>query len=87
MKKTIVIILILAFIGIIGHAESTYYRKDCQIIDISETVVTVEDKCGFIWSFYAETNEDYIVGEYVTLKMFDNHTSGNVFDDEIIDVK
>ena len=87
MKKTIAILLILAFVGIVGYAESVYYRKDCEIIDISGGVVTVEDKCGFIWSFYAETNKDYTVGERVTLKMFDNHTSGNVFDDEIIKVK
>lgn len=87
MKKTIVILLVLAFIGIIGHAESIYHREDCEIIDISGTMVTVKDQCGFIWSFYAETNEDYTIGEYVTLKMFDNHTSGYIFDDEIINVK
>ena len=87
MKKIIGILLILAFVGAIGHAESIYYREGCKVIDISETIVTVEDNCGFIWSFYAETNEDYTVGECVTLKMFDNHTSGNISDDEIIDVK
>ena len=87
MKKTLIILLILTFVGIIGHTESVYYRKDCEIIDISGTVVTVEDKCGFIWSFYAERNENYTIGDCVTLKMFDNHTSGNVFDDEIIKVK
>ena len=87
MKKTIVIMLALVFLGVIGYAESVYYREDCEIIGISDTKVTVEDKCGFTWSFYAETGEDYTVGECITLKMFNNHTSGNVFDDEVIKVK
>ena len=86
MKKTIVILLVLAFFGLIGHAETLYQRKNCQVVDVSGTTITVKDKCGFYWSFYAEADDDYRVNDIITLKMNDNHTSGNIADDKVMDV-
>ena len=86
MKKTIVLLLILSFFGLLGHAEALYQRKDCQVVDVSGSIVTVKDTCGFFWSFYAEEDDDYRVNDIITLKMHDNHTSGCIADDKVMDV-
>lgn len=86
MKKFIILLLILSFFGLIGHAETLYQRKDCQVVDISGATITVKDRCGFYWSFCAKVNDDYKINDIITLKMNDNHTSGNISDDKVISV-
>lgn len=87
IKKCLIILLVIAGFGLVGHAQSHYTRKDCKIVEVDCCEVTVADGCGFTWTFFSQTSNDYKVGDTVNIEMFDNYTSGYVFDDEIVGVK
>lgn len=84
MKKVVSGVLMVAlFVGMllgVGYIEHNYTRKDCVVINSTDTGMLIEDGCGFTW--YWE-GEGYEVGTIVDLKMYDNITSAYV-DDDII---
>ena len=83
MKKilaaTLVVILFVMMVGVIGHTEHRYTRKNCEIITVENDKITVKDELGYLWTFEGEGFEK---GEKVNLKMFDNCT-GTMKDDVI----
>ena len=62
----------------------THYNRDAEIVKVSGSTVTAMDNCGYTWRFEAD---DLAVNDIVVLKMFNNHTDNNIYDDEVVDVK
>lgn len=71
-------------VGLCGTIEHNYTRKDCEVVEVCGSHVTVEDKCGYLWSF---DDYGYRVGDTVTLHMHTNYTHGTINDDYIVDVR
>ena len=82
-KKIVLGASLIAMLCGCGHYEHHYTRKSCEVIQINDGFVTVYDETGEAWDF---KGDDFVVGEKVDLKMYDNNTSNNIYDDEIIEV-
>lgn len=85
IKVTLAMLVVFGLIGFMGHIESNYTRKDCVVVSNHDGVVTVEDKCGYLWEYDVEGVAPAI-GTVVDLRMNTNHTDGTVYDDYIVDV-
>lgn len=81
MKKIGIIIICLGMfitsLGVLGHFEHRYTRKNCEVVTIENDKITVEDELGEWWTFYGEGFEK---GDKVNLKMFDSCTGTNTDD-------
>ena len=94
MLKKIIIGVVIA-ISIIGAMYYThnYKRTDCTIIAKCDGELTIQDKSGFYWYWYAEDNSSWefyktmSIGDKVTLDMYDNGTENIVEDDVIKGIK
>lgn len=62
----------------------THYTREATVIDVTDDVITVVDRCDYTWSFYGN---GFNVDDEVKLMMNTMHTDSNIFDDEIEDVK
>ena len=82
IKRLLVLIAILLFIGFIGHIEA-HYTREVTVIEVQDQEVTVKDKQGNLWCF---NGTDYTVGQELVVVMYDNHTS-TIYDDIIKGVK
>lgn len=51
-------------------------------LDFDEDLVSVKDWCGLVWQFYGI--EDWNIGDFVNLILYDNLTEDSIFDDLII---
>ena len=83
MKRLGMVVMAILMVGMFCFAswfEVHYTREDCTVVSYTEDLVTVEDKCGYTWDFYADGLE---VGDVVKLRMYTNHTDSNIFDDEV----
>lgn len=89
LKK--IIIGVVALVAIIGAMYYThnYKRTDCTIVKKSDGILTIQDKSGFNWYWYAEGDSSWefyktmSVGDKVTLDMYDNGTE-NIIEDDVI---
>ena len=89
LKKIIIDVIIL--IGIIGAMYYThnYKRTGCTIVAKCDGELTIQDKSGFNWYWYAEDDSSWkiykamSIGDNVTLDMYDNGTE-NIIEDDII---
>lgn len=81
MKKIIITLAVIALIGLLYGCESTYTRQ-ATITKSANGIVYCTDKQGNIWSYEGNA----VIGQKVTLKMYDNHTS-DIKDDIIKGVK
>ena len=81
MKKIIIILLVITFIGLLNGIESTY-TIEATVIDVDNDVVTVEDTTHNVYQYKGIAT----VNDTITLVMNDQHTSTRT-DDVIIDVK
>ena len=83
MKKLVgLLVLVVLFCGA-SYYEHNYTRKDCKIVNVENGVATFVDKCGYSWQWEIEENEYFEVGDFVDLRMNDNNSNNNVFDDKI----
>lgn len=73
--------------SIAGHIETTYERKNCEVITISNNEVIVKDSNDNTWSFYVDDNSELKLHDIVTLKMHTNFTDDIISDDIIKGVK
>lgn len=78
----ITVILILT-IGRAGYHEM-YYHREATVISIDSNVITVKDKCNYLWDF---VGDGYAEGDKVKMLMHTNGTNGMIEDDIIINVK
>ena len=89
LKK--IIIGVVALVAIIGAMYSThnYERTDCKIVAKCDGALTIQDKSGHCWLWYADSDSEWetykvmSIGEKVSLKMYDNGTE-NIIEDDII---
>ena len=83
MKNFVLVILLVSLFCMGCYVDHNYTRKDCEIIQINDGVVTFEDVCGHRWDWEIKPTEYFEVGDKVDLKMFDNNTESYIEDDEI----
>ena len=91
MKRALIMMMATLSIGGGAKAETkinpvNLYAKTAIVteIDRKNDLVTVCDGVGYEWQFYG--CEDWMVGDYCSMVMYDNNTA-LIFDDIIIDIK
>ena len=91
MKRALIMMMAIFSIGGGAKAETkinpdNVYAKTAIVteIDRKNDLVTVRDGVGYEWQFYGV--EDWMIGDYASMVMYDNKTK-SIFDDSIIDVK
>ena len=85
-QKVITIITIIIVFVLFCFAckfERTYSREHCQVIDIENENIIVEDENGNLWSF---EDQGFSLSDTVALIMDTNNTDNNIKDDIIIKV-
>lgn len=84
MKEIIITILAaILTIGILcgfNSLEHNYTRENCEVIEVNDEIITVEDKGGLQWAF---KGNGFKVGDFVDLEMFDSNTTAYVYDDVV----
>ena len=85
-KLVTFVLALVAFCAVLAFSAyvETHYTRECTVIDVSNDVITLKDECGYLWEYEGTGCE---AGDKVIVKMYNNHTDSNVFDDVIIDVK
>lgn len=88
MKKamTVLGVMVVVMIIFLGGYIENHYNRHATVTDINNKVVTVADSTDNEWMFFAESENDYYVGQNVTLKMDTNGTD-SIYDDFIVSVK
>ena len=80
MKRILTLLVFISLVGVAGHFEHNYTRDNCVAVEVTDTGVIFEDRCGFTW-YWEE--EGFELGDVVDLKMYDNYSSAYIDDDEI----
>ena len=84
--KTIALIIgFIIFILVVGRISywDLYYEMDCEVVEIVNNVITLEDSTGNLWEVEDINLE---LGETYTVVFFNNDTSIRT-DDEIEKIK
>ena len=89
LKK--IIIGVVALVAIMGAMYSThnYERTDCKVVAKCDGELTIQDKSGHYWYWYADDSNEWelyttvSIGDKVTLNMYDNGTE-HIMEDDII---
>ena len=85
ISKFIGVIIILILFAIVGTYE-THYNRQGTITEKKNNIITIEDTAGNLWEY--ETNlSDFSIGKKVELKMYNNGTDTNIYDDKIEKIK
>ena len=85
ISKFIGVIIILILFTIVGKYE-THYNRQGTITEKKNNIITIEDTAGNLWEY--ETNSsDFSIGKKVELKMYNNGTDINIYDDKIEKIK
>ena len=85
ISKFIGVTIILILFIIVGTYE-THYNRQGTITEKDNNVITIEDTTGNLWEY--ETNSsDFSIGKKVELKMYNNGTDTNIYDDKIEKIK
>lgn len=83
IKGLVIITMFFCVLGACGWYES-HYTREATVIDVTNDVVTVVDKCDYVWEFYGN---GFKVNDEVKMRMNTMHTDNYIFDDEIENVK
>lgn len=83
IKIIVIIIAIFTLCSWCSYCEHNYTRK-ATVVDTDCIEVTAKDNSGHYWTF---KSYDYNEGDNIVLKMHDNNTPNNVYDDIIKGVK
>lgn len=82
--KNFLIVLMLLTIACWVMRFDTYYTRQAKVIEVNDTIITVQDTCDNVWQF---KGNDYCINDQVILTMDANHTDFNIYDDMIKKVK
>ena len=82
IKRIIIILLVIAFVGLLHNIETTY-KIEATVIDIQDDIVTVKDITNNIYQYKGQA----ILNDKVILIMNSNNTDSNRQDDMIIDIE
>ena len=93
LKK--IIIGVVALVAIMGAMYSThnYERTDCKVVAKCDGELTIQDKSGHCWLWYADSDSEWEfynrvpIGKNVALNMYDNGTENNIEDDIIKEIE
>lgn len=85
IKGILAVVAIVIGLGMCHWIETHYTRKDCEIVEINNSIITIEDKMGYLWEYETDTNT-YAVGDKVSLRMHTNNTTNTIYDDKIVEV-
>lgn len=89
MKETMLVVMAMVvfftIMAICSYIEHHYTREQCEVLAVEGTLVEVEDRAGYTWTFYTEEDNELRVGEVVDIKMYTNLTHEDIFDDEVVD--
>ena len=84
MKRRLTIILsAILMAGVLfslNYLEHNYTRENCEVIEVNDEIITVEDNGGLKWAF---KGNGFKVGDFVDLEMFDSNTTAYVYDDVV----
>ena len=83
IECAIVVTLLIILPGIVGWYE-TRYEREGVVITIEGTNVIICDTTDNEWVF---EGEGFIEGDLVIMRMFDNGTHSNIYDDKIDNIK
>ena len=75
-------IIFILIVGKVGYWD-LHYEMDCEVVEIVDNVITLEDSTGNLWEVEDTTLE---LGETYTVVFFNNDTSIRT-DDEIEKIK
>ena len=87
-KITIGVVALVAIIGAM-YCTHSYERTDCKVVAKCDGELTIQDKSGHCWYWYADSDSEWktykamLIGDKVTLNMYDNGTENNIEDDTI----
>lgn len=85
LKTILGVLVAVVVLGCMGHIDTHYTRKNCEVIKVEQGLMTIKDTCGYEWCYYSN-EEVYTVGTKVDLKMYTNNTDTNIEDDEIVKI-
>ncbi len=81
MKK--LAILFVMIIYLVGCAISQHYTAHGTVVETDADCVTIAFPSGNEFSFYAESEGDYTVGDKISVRMNTNGTDDTVLDDYV----
>lgn len=84
IAKNIILMIIVVVIFYWCSWYETHYTREAIVIDVTDNIITVVDRCDYTWSF---EGDGFKVDDKVKLTIDTMHTDSNIFDDEIEDVK
>ena len=85
VKAIVVMMVMVVLMGCMGYIDTHYTRKDCEVVEVEQGLMTIVDTCGYEWTYYSD-EEVHEVGTVVNLKMHTNNTTDNIEDDEILKI-
>ena len=89
IKETMLVVMAMTVFFLIitacNYIEHHYTREQCEVLAVEGTLVEVEDRAGYTWTFYTKEDNELGVGEVVDIKMYTNLTHEDIFDDEVVD--
>lgn len=85
ISKFIGVTIILILFTIVGTYE-THYNRQGIITEKDNNVITIEDTIGNLWEYETNSSE-FSIGKKVELKMYNNGTDTNIYDDKIEKIK
>lgn len=89
MKKVKSILAVIILVGVFcgaSYLDNHYTRKNCEVVNVENGIVTFEDSMGHYWEWEIEENEYFEIGDFVDLKMHTNNSNACIYDDEILKI-
>ena len=91
MKKVIINIVLSCLCLVIAgtcaiNFLGTYEMQGCEVIAVVGDKVVVENRAGYVWSWYDTEAESYDIGDVVTLIMDTNNSEEDFGDDTVQEV-
>ena len=79
----IYIIIVIILLGVFGYTASLY-KMEVEVVSVEDNIATVCDERGLLWDIQADNLKE---GEKYVATFHDNTTTGNIYDDKIIDIR
>ena len=89
MKKVKSILAVIVLVGVFcgaSYLDSHYTRKNCEVMNVENGIVTFMDSTEHYWEWEIEENEYFEIGDFVNLKMHTNNSKSYIYDDEILEI-
>ena len=81
LAKGLLVTILITGLAFGCYTEHNYIKPNCEVINVNNEEVLIEDLNGNLWNFKGE--HSFKIGDKVKMKMFDNGTQGHSEDDVI----